>query len=169
MHPYHHPLFVKFIVYFNENQDFFECHEVLEEYWKSLPNSDKQHPLTAFILLSTGMYHWRRRNFTGAEKTLQKAVLKFMNFKLHAPDFTEEIDMHQLIADAKLAFSQSKERSSFSPFPIHVSSATLASHVNEMVTSIELLPFGSDAVIHKHMLRDRSDILRKREEKKKSR
>ena len=32
-----------------------------------------------------------------------------------------------------------------------------------------LLPFGSDAVIHKHMLRDRSDILREREEKKKGR
>ena len=35
MHPYHHPLFVNFIVYFNSNQDYFECHEVLEEYWKS--------------------------------------------------------------------------------------------------------------------------------------
>ena len=29
-----------------------------------------------------------------------------------------------------------------------------------------LLPAGSDAVIHKHMLRDRSDILAEREKKK---
>ena len=37
MKPLYNPLFVKFIVYFNENQDFFECHEVLEEYWKEFP------------------------------------------------------------------------------------------------------------------------------------
>ena len=72
MHPYHHPLFVNFIVYFNENQDYFECHEVLEEYWKSLPDGGKEHPLTAYILLATGMYHWRRGNTTGQSAPSRK-------------------------------------------------------------------------------------------------
>ena len=41
MKPLHNPFFVKFIVYFNKNQDFFECHEVLEDYWKSLPGEQR--------------------------------------------------------------------------------------------------------------------------------
>ena len=31
---------------------------------------------------------------------------------------------------------------------------------------MDLLPYGSDDVIHKHMLRDRSDILMERENRK---
>ena len=73
MKPLYNPLFVKFIVYFNENQDFFECHEVLEEYWKLSPDRTKEHPLVGYILLSTAMYHWRRGNTTGADRTIKKA------------------------------------------------------------------------------------------------
>ena len=80
MHPYHHPLFVNFIVYFNSNQDYFECHEVLEEYWKSIPDSDKDHPLTAYILLATGMYHWRRGNKPEHPVHFNKAMTKFPTF-----------------------------------------------------------------------------------------
>ena len=92
MHPHHHPLFVNFIVYFNENQDYFECHEVLEEYWKSLPDGGKEHPLTAYILLATGMYHWRRGNPTGAIRTINKALKKFQQFNLQKPSYRREID-----------------------------------------------------------------------------
>ena len=63
MKPLHNPFFVKFIVYFNENQDFFECHEVLEEYWKSIPDRTKDHPLTAYILLSTGNVSLAKRKY----------------------------------------------------------------------------------------------------------
>ena len=33
--------------------------------------------------------------------------------------------------------------------------------VEQAERTMDLLPFGSDDVIHKHMLRDRSDILRR--------
>lgn len=169
MHPYHHSLFVNFIVYFNRNQDYFECHEVLEEYWKSIPNRDKNHPLTAYILLSTGMYHWRRSNLNGAIRTLEKAMVKLPVFEVDAPAFTEKIDFHQLLHDLENAISRLKQKLPFEPFPIIVQSSTLTNLVLIAEQSMDLLPFGDDAVIHKHMLRDRSDILRVREEKKKGR
>ncbi|MBE1554075.1 DUF309 domain-containing protein [Sporosarcina limicola] len=169
MHPYHHPLFVKFIVYFNQNQDYFECHEVLEDYWKSIPDSDKEHPLTAFILLATGLYHWRRGNSTGAYRTLRKAVKNFLTFISKNPTYTEEIDFKRLIHDVQNSINRLEKQLPFESISLIVTSSQLTALVESAEQSMELLSFESDALIHKHMLRDRSDILREREEKKKDR
>lgn len=166
MHPYTHPLFLNFIVYFNENQDYFECHEVLEEYWKSIPRHSKEHPLTAYILVATGMYHWRRDNFVGAERTLTKAVKRF---ELVPSLYKTLLNYNQLLADVQHSLYAVKQRKPFRSFLLYVHSAELEQKIATMKTSMTLLPFGSDAVIHKHMLRDRTDILQEREEKKKAR
>lgn len=168
MHPLHHPLFVKFIVYFNGNQDYFECHEVLEEYWKSLPDGNKSHPLTAYILLATGLYHWRRGNEEGALKTIRKAEDKFRTLPEEYPAFTEEIDFSRLLQDVRQSVARLEQSSDFEPFPILVSDR-LQQLADEAKPSMDLLPAGSDDVLYKHMLRDRSDILLEREEKKKGR
>lgn len=162
MHPYQHPLFVNFMVYFNQNQDYFECHEVLEEYWKSLPDGDKEHPLTAYILLATGMYHWRRGNTSGATRTIRKALVKFKAFNRQSPLYAEEIDFRRLVMDVQQIVNRLGSALPFQPFPITVHSPKLARLICEATREMELLPFGSDAVIHKHMLRDRSDILLER-------
>ncbi|MEK5039296.1 DUF309 domain-containing protein [Sporosarcina sp. FSL K6-3457] len=166
MHPYHHPLFVQFMVYFNDNQDYFECHEVLEEYWKSIPNSDKNHPLTSYILLATGMYHWRRGNLAGATRTLRKAEKKLPAFPTH---YVEEIDFQQLLANVRYTVKRVEKGLPFESFPFLITSPNLQVAVELAQQSMTLLPFGSEAVIHKHMLRDRSDIQRMRDEKKKGR
>ncbi|MER2115318.1 MAG: DUF309 domain-containing protein, partial [Solibacillus isronensis] len=41
MHPLFHPLFIDYCAYFNGNNDYFECHEVLEEYWKEIAPREK--------------------------------------------------------------------------------------------------------------------------------
>ncbi|WP_252503478.1 DUF309 domain-containing protein [Sporosarcina sp. Marseille-Q4943] len=166
MHPYYHPLFLNFIVYFNRNQDYFECHEVLEEYWKSTPNYTKDHPLTAFILLSTGLYHWRRGNVDGAHRTLVKAANRMRDFPNFDTRYTEALDYRQLVQDTERVISKVEKEEAFSPFTILLTSASLQRSVDEVASSMDLLPAGSDAVIHKHMLRDRSDILAEREKKK---
>ena len=168
MHPYYHPLFVEFLVYFNGNQDYFEGHEVLEEYWKSIPSFSKSHPLTAYILLSTGMYHWRRGNFNGAFRTVTKSLHRFNSLSVGYQEYTEEINFKKLLEDIQLAHSNIQSRQPFEAFQIEVSSPHLQSLVHLAKTNMPLLLVGSDDVIHKHMLRDRSDILKIRNEKKKS-
>lgn len=168
MHPYHHPLFIEFIVYFNENEDYFECHEVLEEYWKSLENRTKAHPLTAFILLSTAMYHWRRDNFDGAYRTLRKAQKNFATFSEQTA-YYELLDFTQLQNDIKTSLVQLSSQNTFQPFKICICSSDLQLIVDRKKPVMSLLAFGSDSIIHKHMLRDRTDILKEREEKKKGR
>lgn len=166
MHPYHDPLFCKFIVYFNENQDYFECHEVLEEYWKSIPGYTKDHPLTAFILLSTGMYHWRRGNLNGAVRTIQKATGKMLDFSQFDDAYLEELDYELLLKTSEQALQRLKEADNFTPFLIVPTSTRLKKLIENEAGQMQLLPAESDAVIHKHMLRDRSDILAEREKKK---
>ncbi|GEM_PF-321245 len=168
MHPYHHPLFVQFLVYFNTNQDYFEGHEVLEDYWKSVSAQTKLHPLTAFILLTTGMYHWRRGNFEGSSRTLQKAQQRFADAIPLFPDYTEEIDFEGLLLDIERAVLSNRDRQPFKPFTIRVPSLSLFEKTQAAALTLPLLPAGSDPVVHKHMLRDRTDILKIRDEKKKS-
>ena len=110
MQPLNNPLFLKFIVYFNENQDYFECHEVLEEYWKSIPGRTKDHPLTAYILLSTGLYHFRRDNTAGAIRTLRKAYAKLMTQVVDFPDFTKGLDFNRLCADVEQTIWRFKKK-----------------------------------------------------------
>ena len=166
MHPYHHPLFLNFIVYFNRNQDYFECHEVLEEYWKSLDDYSKEHPLTAYILLATGLYHWRRDNMDGAHRTLEKAEKRMHEFSKFDARYTDGIDYRQLVHDTAIAVSKVGNGEPFSSFQILLTSESLQRSVQRIESAMVLLPKGSDAVIHKHMLRDRSDILAEREKKK---
>lgn len=59
-------------------------HEVLEEYWKDIAPGDKNHPLVGYVQLATGLYHWRRGNFTGAVRILQKALANFQYNVGHA-------------------------------------------------------------------------------------
>ncbi|GEN85002.1 hypothetical protein SLU01_33140 [Sporosarcina luteola] len=166
MEPYKHPLFLKFIVYFNRNQDYFECHEVLEEYWKSIPNYSKEHPLTAYILLATGLYHWRRSNFNGAYRTLLKAERRFLDFPKFHEAFTHGIDYVRLLDNTNQAVEKVKKAEPFSSFQLSLNSDELNALVDETAASMHLLPLNSDTVIHKHMLRDRNDILAEREKKK---
>ncbi|WP_210469225.1 DUF309 domain-containing protein [Sporosarcina sp. 6E9] len=169
MKPLYNPLFVKFIVYFNENQDFFECHEVLEEYWKDSPNRTKEHPLVGYILLATAMYHWRRGNTIGAGRSLKKAITRLEKVSQEHPGFSEGINIESLVKNSTCAYQQIEMERPFSSFPIEITSSEIQSLISQIKPTIDLLPYGSNDVIHKHMLRDRSDILIEQQKRKQRR
>lgn len=169
MKPLANPFFVKFIIYFNDNQDFFECHEVLEDYWNSIPQRTKTHPLTGYILLATGLYHWRRGNTIGALRTIKKAQHKMSTMDSITPSFTEGIDFELLRENVDKSIQLIEAEVPFTSFKIEVTSHELQHAVKETVTSLKLLPAGSEAIIHKHLLRDRTEIIKMRDEKKKGR
>ena len=97
MHPLFHPLFVEFCAYFNTHEDYFECHEVLEEYWKDYAPGERIHPLVGYVQLATGMYHYRRGNTVGAARILAKAK---QNLQQNSDSpFVTYIDLAQLLKD----------------------------------------------------------------------
>jgi len=164
MHPLFHPLFTQFITYFNVHEDYFESHEVLEEYWKEIAPKDKTHPLTAWILISTGMYHWRRGNFTGAYRSLEKS-LERIQLQVDSV-FHEGIHLQQVIDNVNHSVDLVRNNQPFQAFTISISSPELISIINKQP---KLIPLTGEQLIHKHMLRDRTEILKAREEKRRNR
>ncbi|MDO7905993.1 DUF309 domain-containing protein [Paenibacillus sp. JX-17] len=67
----YHQLYLAYLVYFNRDRDYFECHEVLEELW-----IEKEHaPIYKGLLqIAVGLYHFRNGNVRGAKMMLESAV-----------------------------------------------------------------------------------------------
>lgn len=164
LHPTFHANFVQFLKEFNDTHDYFECHELLEDYWKEVSPATKNHPLTALILLSTSMYHWRRGNMTGAIKTMKGSIERL---KETLPScYYETINYDKLMQDATHSINLMKEKNPFQQFTIEL----INEQLQQLVDAIES-PSSNDLhfLTHKHMLRDRSEILKERETQKKRR
>ncbi|AYC29351.1 DUF309 domain-containing protein [Paenisporosarcina cavernae] len=155
MHPLFHPLFLQYIHYYNLHQDFFECHEVLEEYWKDVAPKERDHPLVGYILLATGMYHWRRKNYRGANRSFKKALSRLPKEHL----FLEYMDQVTLKQNILVALRHTENENDFLFSPLPVKEPLLTSAISyPMPPSQE-----EEYLLHKHLLRDRKDIVQQRE------
>lgn len=153
-----HPLYVDFCNYFNGNQDYFECHEVLEEYWKEVAPGDKEHVLAGLVQLATGMYHWRRSNFSGAARILTKSL---HNIKKNEQSiFLKPLNLSLLEKQLLHSISQVEQHKSFHPFKIDIIDSKLERLVNQRI--LEQPKIDEHFLLHKHMLRDRTEILQAR-------
>lgn len=83
------PLYVAFLIYFNRDQDYFECHEVLEELWLDL---DKDPLYKGLLQVAVGLYHFRNGNVIGGRKMLRSAHQRLAPY----PDDTVGIDLGKL-------------------------------------------------------------------------
>ena len=163
LHPTLHPNFIQFIKEFNRTFDYFECHELLEEYWKEVAPGNKEHPAAVFVLLSTSMYHWRRGNFAGARKTMKTFIQRME--KISLSPFDQYIDFPELINKAKQSLSAIERQEAFQPFLLPIKDQEL----EQFILAEKLTPLDMEYLTHKHMLRDRSEILAEREKQKKRR
>lgn len=158
MHPLFHPLFIDYCTYFNGNQDYFECHEVLEEYWKEIAPGEKEHPLVGYIQVATGLYHWRRGNMRGAHRMLSNGVRI-----LHAATatvFAEKIDFTEFLHCVENAVIAVNDNQAFAAFAIVITDKELAQAVAVLIAA--LLEGDPHFIQHKHMLRDRSELIEER-------
>ncbi|MFC5653418.1 DUF309 domain-containing protein [Paenibacillus solisilvae] len=86
--------FVHFVVLFNVDRDYFECHEVMEELWLE----EGRNPLYQGLLqAAVGLHHWRNDNYSGAVKLFDQAENKLVQY----PDNMMGLDLAQLRADIK--------------------------------------------------------------------
>lgn len=162
MHPLQHPLFIQFIINFNNEKDYFECHEVGEEYWKAVAPKDKLHPLTGWIQLAVGMYHWRRSNYPGALRSFIRAKVKLAD----AGIWVEGFDHEKLIQQLSYSIEAVTNRKPFQAYTIPVTSIDLLEAVETYISEHPITPQDPYFIMHKHRLRDRSSIISLREQKK---
>lgn len=162
MHPLHHPLFIQYIIHFNIHEDYFECHEVGEEYWKYVAPKDKMHPLAGWIQLAVGMYHWRRSNFPGALRSFIRAKDKLSNTGI----WTEGFDTQILAEQLSNAIDGVTTRREFSSHKLPIISDDLSQEVIRYMAENPFETLEPYFIMHKHRLRDRTSIINLREQKK---
>ncbi len=153
-----------YLVHFHGDRDFFECHEILEEYWKENPGHPYAETLVGLIQVAVGLYHQRRGNKAGAVKMLGSslAYLKVEDLKglgMAGEDLVARV--RQRVREAEL------DAVPYADLDLPVEDPSL---LEACKRECALRGFGwgaaSDAgnlmLIDRHKLRDRSDVVEER-------
>ncbi|MFF2910492.1 DUF309 domain-containing protein [Paenibacillus sp. NPDC057934] len=114
------PLYLAYLVYFNRDRDYFECHEVLEELWLA---KDKDPLYKGLLQVAVGLYHFRNNNVRGGRMMLQGAAAKLENY----PAQTLGIDLAKLVGEVK-EYGVRLENFADQPFPYFDLTIDIADH-----------------------------------------
>lgn len=157
--------YLDYLVQFHVERDYFECHEILEEYWKTAPLAERKPVWVGLIQIAVALYHQRRGNQNGAIKMLTSAISLI---KKH------EQDIHELGLDsAKLASlleERLEEMQSGQPYrslSLPMQDVNLKQAYQKACSALNHPECREsdmqDAyLLNKHTLRDRSDVLAER-------
>ena len=151
--------YLSFLVEFHATRDYFECHELLEEYWKEHPGDGLGQIWVALIQLAVGSYHERRGNLAGASKMLLQSRKRMTD----AGALQVGVDGEKLRAmiTERLASIERGEPFIDMELPI-IDEALLKSCLNlcaKKGLSWSAPSSGEAALLHRHTLRDRSDVI----------
>ncbi|MCM3724460.1 DUF309 domain-containing protein [Neobacillus cucumis] len=157
--------YIQFLAHFHGDRDYFECHEILEEYWKKNDVKNKNSIWVGLILLAVSAYHHRRNNFNGAKRTLEKAITIFKT----QPDSVIKLglDPHLLqdILTSRLSNITNQQR--YISFNLPIGDQALLDQCrryckqNGFVWGMKS-DLTNDHLVHRHILRDRTSVLEER-------
>lgn len=158
--------FIHYLIYFHCYRDYFECHEILEEYWKEEGNKNKL--WVGFIQLAVAMYHHRRGNFQGAKKLIinSKNILEKEEDQL----ISLGLDYNSFIKKLQEKKEEILSQKHYSSFTIPIANDSLQYECKKKSKEIgihwgQVNNMIRYEIIHKHKLRDRSHIIEERKEK----
>ncbi|WP_444685826.1 DUF309 domain-containing protein [Alkalicoccus luteus] len=149
--------YVNYLVEFHATRDFFECHEILEEYWIE---NGREKTWLLLIQLAVGLYHQRRGNLRGSLKLFDK-VFKLLDrdeHRLHALGIYEG----QLRKALEERYEEAANGWPYQPFAIPL--VEQVEHICRQQASEHGLEWNLDdrsidrSVLHRHLLRDRSEV-----------
>ncbi|EJS70923.1 DUF309 domain-containing protein [Bacillus cereus] len=159
--------YIQFLIHFHGDYDYFECHEILEEYWKTKPRGNRDNYLVGLIQIAVSLYHQRRSNWNGAEKMMKSAITLLE--KNSIPLLRLGIDQTQLLFLLNKRLQSIHKKESFTPLFLPLSDASLEKHCVQLCQKQNLLwknvnATPSEYIIHKHTLRDRTEVITERNE-----
>ncbi|MDQ0269300.1 DUF309 domain-containing protein [Cytobacillus purgationiresistens] len=157
--------YINYLVHFHGDRDYFECHEILEEYWKSVDKNNKSSIWVGLILFAVSHYHHRRGNFKGAERTMQKSINILGSKRKEIQQLG--IDEIKLLMDLNSQLqgiaAQTKYKSYTFPFSdpqlIEIAKQNCIQEGFIWCQDSDLL---NEDLIHRHVRRDRSDVIKER-------
>lgn len=124
-------LYVEFLYLFNKKQDYYECHEVLEDLWLE----EGRHPLYQGLLqVAVALHHFRNDNVNGAVKLFRSALAKLRPF----PDDSLGIDLGKVKGDVQEYLAQLEQ---YDRQPVDFYDLTIAIHdakLKELVDEVAI-------------------------------
>ncbi|WP_243386458.1 DUF309 domain-containing protein [Bacillus kexueae] len=161
--------FIQYLYHFHCDRDYFECHEILEEFWKEEDVASRKGYWVAFIQCAVAQYHYRRNNLNGATKMLQNCIRLFAKYE---DDVTalgiDYNNLHILLQNQLTAINEGLPYRSIQ-LPIQdarllTACQTYAQKRGENWGKESDL--SNEFILHKHKLRDRSEVIAERERQK---
>lgn len=158
--------YIDYLVQFQAVRDYFECHEILEEYWKQHPDSPYRETWVMLIQLAVSLYHHRRGNLRGAVK-LMKGALRRYQAEHMAQLGVDGARLREMMERRLTEYIEQPERP-FTDLNIPIADEAL---LDSCVGRAEMLGYAweraSDltdrALLDRHLLRDRSAVYEERE------
>ncbi|MBO8172389.1 MAG: DUF309 domain-containing protein [Bacillaceae bacterium] len=157
--------YIHYLVHFHATRDYFECHEILEEYWKSLPPSKDHDIWVGLIQLAVSLYHQRRDNFAGAVKMMKGAL----NNLEPCGEKLKELGLNpdELIPALKTRLREQELKQPYYSMNLPIKDPELERQCLDLcerkgVKWGEPSRLSDTFLIHKHKLRDRSDVIAER-------
>ncbi|WNR43164.1 DUF309 domain-containing protein [Paenibacillus roseipurpureus] len=108
-------LYVAFLYYFNDQRDYFECHEVMEELWLE----EGRNPLYQGLLqIAVGLYHHWNGNISGSIKLFRAGLEKLAPY----PETSLGIDLERLRLESEQYVNQLLhiEEKPFKPYDLDI-------------------------------------------------
>ncbi len=173
--------YIDYLVYFHAERDYFECHEVMEEYWKEHPDDSYKDVWHICIQLAVTAYHERRGNVAGAFKMLNQARNRMRGADIPVLVGKIGLDAERLhtmmvswLAKLEIAITALQQESAADMYEdpnLPIADPTLEQLCKEEAERrghAWLAPsqLQDAALINKHTLRDRTDVIQARLEAK---
>lgn len=156
--------YILYLVHFHGDRDYFECHEILEDYWKKVAPKDQRSFWVGFIQIAVALYHHRRENMQGALRTIVKANnnLLFNQNKLNQLG----IDVDKLFTLLKQTEERIVAGMPYQSINLPLIDYQLITQCEDECNILGLIwksdPSYNTNIIHKHLKRDRTPIIQER-------
>lgn len=152
--------YISYLVHFHGDRDFFECHEILEDYWKT---KDRSEVWVALIQLAVGLYHHRRGNLIGARKMIESHLKR-----LEPTDCDRlGLDYQQLTGLVKARLEEIALGQPYRELNLPLVDPELLAQCQAECKKKGYHWQGESSMdpglVHRHSLRDRSDVIQARE------
>ncbi|WP_052487649.1 DUF309 domain-containing protein [Gordoniibacillus kamchatkensis] len=165
---------IEYLIHYHGSRDWFECHEILEEYWKRHPDAANADTLVGLIQLAVGLYHERRGNLAGAVKMLRSSLGKLdpqqlQELGLDGGQLRERL--RQRLEALEIVSADGGGRSVFAEMDLPFADPGLEELCRQKSEAHgwswkRPSPLHDAELIDRHRRRDRSDVVREREESK---
>ncbi|MEH7222821.1 DUF309 domain-containing protein [Bacillus sp. JJ1566] len=157
--------FIDYLVHFHCDRDYFECHEILEEHWKEDPVPERKPYWVGLIQIAVSLYHYRRGNIAGALKMMKSALTICKDQKSELVQLGFKVD--EMIEVLQKEFHDIEIGTPYESIDLPLTDNLLAACISKATRTGkswgEASDLSDEELIHKHTLRDRSDVIAERQ------